>query len=148
MTRGHRSQRMALALALVLASCSGSSAPFEPGKWDHSLELSAGQGSLVGGGGSQCADKAEAGDLPTEILSNSPFGSCSTSSASYDNGKLSAKAICDGKAPATTMAASKVSVDGTYTTTSLEARLTAELEGDTPVRQLSGKLSARRNGDC
>lgn len=137
-----------LAPALLLAACSQESAPFQPGQWEYQLALSAGQEPDVAGSGGQCADPAEADDLPTQILSNSPFGNCSTSSASYRDGKLSIVASCDGKAPATTMAPGKVSLEGSYTATSIDARLSAELDSDGPVKQLSGKLSARRTGDC
>lgn len=139
---------MISALALLLGGCSGESTPFQAGEWKFDIDMSAeGQRTFWGGGG-QCVDQKQATNLPAAILSQTALGQCTSSGSKFTGGKLGVSAACDGKAAATVMPASKVSLQGSYTPTSFEGRVSAELQGDAPVKTMSGTLSARRMGDC
>lgn len=139
---------MISALALLLAGCSGDSAPFQPGEWKFDIDMSAeGQRTFWGGGG-QCVDRKQATNLPAAILSQTALGQCASSGSKFVGGQFEVGAACDGKAAATVMPASKVFLQGTYTSSSFEGRLSAQLQGDAPVKTMSGSLSARRIGDC
>lgn len=135
-------------LALLLAGCSGESPPFQAGEWKFDIDISAeGQRTFWGGGG-QCVNQTEAENLTAAILSQTALGQCTSSDSKFAGGKFEVNAACDGKAAATVMPASRVSLRGSYTPTSFEARVSAQLQGGAPVKTMSGSLSARRMGDC
>lgn len=139
---------MMSALALLLGGCSGDSTPFQPGEWKFDIEMAAdGQRTFWGGGG-RCVDQEQATNLPAAILSQTALGQCSSSGSKFSSGKLEVSAACDGKAAATVMPASTVSLQGSYTPTRFQGRVSAQLQGDAPVKTMSGTLSARRVGDC
>jgi hypothetical protein len=146
---GERNMRYAIwALGLLLAGCSSERASFRAGQWEFSIEASAAGQRVFWGGGGQCVKAMDASELPVTILSGTAFGHCTSTSASFAGGRLSMSATCDGKSAATTMSASKVSLQGTSTESSFESTLSARLEGDSPVKEMSGKLSAHRTGEC
>jgi hypothetical protein len=133
---------------LVLAGCSGERAPFQPGQWEFKIETAAEGQRVFWGGGGQCVDRKEAANLPAVILGNTAFGQCTESRSRFAGGKFEVSAACDGKSAATTMPASKVSLQGSSSETTFEAKLSARLEGETPATEISGELSAHRTGDC
>lgn len=141
-------RHIALALTLLLAGCSRQPTPFQAGQWEFDVKTTADGKPAFWGGGGQCISEAEAADLPANILSNTSFGQCTSSSANLSGGKLEISASCDGKTATTTMPASKVTLNASYTPTSFEGRVSAQLKGDTPVQNMSGTLSARRTGEC
>lgn len=136
-----------IALVLLLAGCSAEP-QFQAGRWSYDIETTAEGQRVFWGSGEQCVGQADTADLPAKILGGTAFGNCTTSSSSLKSGKLQISAACDGKSMATTMPESKVSLDGNYAPTNFKASLSARLEADAPVKEMTGTLSARRTGDC
>ena len=95
----------------------------------------------------QCFTEAQARSFIDDIGQGPP--NCRVSNKTYANGVMRTQINCP--APAPNMAAIEVSVDGTFTNTTFNARITEQGPNPTgsgePMRR-SARLLGRRTGDC
>lgn len=132
----------------AVAACSADM-PVQPGYWETETRMSAGQMELWRSTLSNCMFDHEAADPGVAILTGTPLGPCETSESRYEGGQILARGTCVSIGrPEWPSVSTRVKLEGRYTTTSMEGRITAEPIGEPWGAPLTGTMSARRTGDC
>lgn len=141
-------KRLPLAALLLAAAC-GQSGGVQKGMWSSEVALSAGQTHLWSTKVERCIDPAS-GDPVTEMLSTTPLGPCAAVETSIQGSNLSLLAQCMGHTDPVMggMQSTRVHLSGSQSATAIDASFDAELEMEPGRPKLTGKLTARRTGDC
>lgn len=148
--------RFITALAMLgLMSCGSQSGVIQPGMWETTVTMAAGNAELWRSAGERCIYEEEAGNPGTGFLRVGPLNHCTVSRSQFGDGRFVVEASCperqsiQASVPMTPeWLASRISVQGTYTRTSMEGALEAELEDTLDPMHFNGRLTARRTGDC
>jgi hypothetical protein len=132
----------------AVAACSADM-PVQPGYWETETRISAGQTELWRSTVSNCMFEHEAADPGVAVLTGTPLGQCETGESRYEGGQLLARGTCVSVGrPMQASLSTRVTLEGRYTATSMEGRITAEPIGEPGGAPLTGTMSARRTGDC
>lgn len=140
-------QRKILLPMLLLGACQQSDG-FEAGMWATDVSIAAGGRELWSSKVERCIDPAS-GDPVLGILSATPLGPC-TADPNYPGGTGTTVANCMGR-PGSMMGTTpptRVLVTGSRTATAIDGTIEAELIMEPQSAKLTGKLTARRTGDC
>jgi len=156
-----------LAPAVLLFACSGSSTSLQPGQWEFVSRMTeievpgvpeamAAQmrAAMVNQAQTQsrCITPAEAAN-PTSGMMN-PGGNaqgCTFSEQVFDGGRIQVAGTCPAPGGQGSV---RTSLNGTYTPTTMETRLEAEVQspggppGTPQTVRMTGTMNARRTGDC
>jgi hypothetical protein len=133
---------------ILLAAC-GSQPEFSQGMWTMEVSLAAAEGELWSSKTERCIDPA-AGDPVTGMLSMTPLGACQAGQSESSGDRLYVTANCMGRPDAMMggMPQTRISVGGSRSAISIDAVIEAELAMEPQSPKLTGKLVARRIGDC
>ena len=132
----------------TVAACS-SEMPVQPGYWETETRMSAGQMELWRSALSNCMFDDQAANPGVAILAGTPLGPCETSESRYEGGQILARGTCVSIGrPEWPSVSTRVTLEGRYTATSMEGRITAEPIGDSGRVPLTGTMTARRTRDC
>lgn len=155
--------RWAPALAL-LAACSGSAVSLQPGQWETTIRFTAidvpgaPEAQLTAARQlmtqpnvhSGCITPEETANPASTLLSpDSVSGSCQFSENTFSGGIIRVRGTCQPPDGTST----QMEMDGTYTATAIETRLTSRITAPPgvsgpPSMTLTGTLTGRRTGDC
>ena len=133
---------------MLLAAC-GSQPEFTHGMWTTEVNLAAAEGELWSSKTERCIDP-EAGDPVTGMLSMTPLGPCQAAQSESSGDQLHVTANCMGRPDAMMggMPQTRISMKGSRSATSIDAVIEAESAMEPQSPKLTGKLVARRTGDC
>ena len=157
---------IAAAPALLLAACGGGgdSVALQPGQWETSVQFSSieipgapeaavaqmKQAMSRPQTRSECITPEQAAN-PTGNMVNAGGGNCQFSESTFEGGTIRMRGTCQQPGAGT----ATMSMDGSYTATTMEAQITSEVQapegapagGPQSVR-MSGTFTSRRTGDC
>lgn len=141
-------RRATLAAGCLLAAC-GQSVQISTGMWTSEVTLSTGHTQLWSSKVERCIGPA-AGDPVIGILSTTPLGPCTAVETPAQGANLSLIAQCLGRSGPLSggMQPTRIRLSGSKTATTINASIEAELEMEPGRPKLTGKLAARRKGDC
>ena len=169
-------QATAAAAALLLVACGGqggneqadakgggSAVALQPGQWETTIQFSEidvpGVDAAIANQMRQmmgqpqtnrdCMTPEDAANPARNIASGETGQNCEYSESTFSGGTIRVRGTCRPAAGGT----SQMSMEGSYTATSMQARITTEQQGGpgAPAGQsvrMSGNLSARRVGEC
>lgn len=147
---------------IVLGGCSGGSGvTMQPGEWDMTTEMTdievpgmppemqaqmraqlANQAQTR----STCITEEEAGEPMQSMFADSEMaGNCDFGDSSYEGGVIAINATCEGPDGQGT---AEMTIEGSYTATTLEADLSVSLSGGPMDAVMSGEMRGERTGDC
>ena len=147
------------ALALA-AACSGSPTTIQPGQWETTTQMTeveipgmpeamaAQMREQMGNQRStqtHCITPEEAANPAGRMVN--PGGDsqqCEFSESTFAGGVINVQGTC----PSPTGGSIATSLEGTYTETTMEGRIGAEVQGGPQNMRMSGTLTSRRIGDC
>ena len=144
-------RRHALLAMLACSGCSGGTAAIQQGEWQSMTALEGPSGATVRSS-SNCVRGDDAAN-PARILLAGAIGQCQIAESRFEGGNLSVRATCTGRDPlANPMNPSSVTLqvvlEGRYTETNVDARITAT-EGEGPdARRMTGTLTSNHKGAC
>ena len=147
----------AMALAMLgLTGCGGtSSGSIQPGMWDTTMSMAAGDAELWSATSERCIYEDEAADPGLGMFKVGPLNHCTVPKSQFAGGRFSVNASCPERQSlqadvpmSPEWLASRITVLGSYTRTTMEGTLEAELEDTLEPMKFNGKVSARRTGDC
>ena len=151
----------------LLAACSGGSDQIQPGMWETTSRMTeveipgmppavaeqmkaqmANQTQTQ----SQCITPEQAANPAGNMLNaGGDAQGCQFSDSTFSGGVIRVRGTCPGPAGAGT---ANMSWEGTYTATTMEGRITAEVQAPPGAQggpqniRMSGTLASRRTGDC
>lgn len=147
-------------LALI-AACSANNDALQPGQWETVTKM-----TTVDAPGlppaalaqmraqlanqvqtqSSCITPEQAAN-PAGTMLNTGGGTptCQFSDSTFAGGVISVRGTCPGPAGAGSI---RMSLTGTYTPTTMEGRISTEIQGGPQSMNMSGTLTSRRTGDC
>jgi hypothetical protein len=132
----------------AVAACSADM-PVQPGYWETETRMNAGQMELWRSTLSKCLFDDEAANPGVAILTGTPLGPCETGESRYEGGQILARGTCVSIGrPEWPSVSTRVTLEGRYTTSGMEGRITAEPIGDSDRVPMTGTMTARRTGDC
>ena len=160
--------RWAPSLALLATACSGGgSDQIQPGMWETTSRMTdvqvpgmpAAQAAQMKAAmanqaqtQSQCITPEQAANPAGNMLNQGGDAQgCQFSDSTFAGGRINVRGTCPGPAGAGT---ATMSWEGTYTKTTMEGRITAEVQapagaqGGPQTIRMSGTLASRRTGDC
>ncbi len=150
---------LAPSLALI-AACSGGADSLQPGQWEMTTRMTdvtvpgmapamAAQMKAAVTNQPQtqtrCITPAEAANPAGGMMSPSgnPQG-CTFTSQTFSGGAINVAGSCPGPGGGTV----QTSLEGTYTATTMDTRISANVEGGPQPMRMSGTMTGRRTGDC
>jgi hypothetical protein len=143
------------AAMLALAGCGGPSGPIQPGMWETTMTMAAGNSELWSSTIGRCIYDEEAANPGSGFFKGGQLRDCQTTQSSFSGGEFSVEATCperqsvQANVPMTPdWLASKVAIKGKYTSTAISGTLSAELLDTLEPMHFTGTLNARRTGDC
>ena len=139
---------VAIASVIALAGCEESGA-LKPGMWTTEVSMAAKAGELWSSKVERCIDPG-GGDAVIGMLSGTPLGPCQATESGTSGGGLPLSAHCMGR-PGSMMGSmpqTRVRLNGTQSATAIDGTIDAELVMEPQSPKLTGKLIARRTGDC
>lgn len=133
----------------ILAGCQNQK-PFESGKWTTEVTMAAGKSQLWSSMIERCMEFAAGDDPVAGILSATPLGQCQQIDGQYEGQRVSVRMHCMGRPGSVIggMPEARVHVQGRHSATTIDGDLAAELVHEKSPGSLTGKLTARRTGDC
>ena len=138
---------VAIAPAIALGGCQESGG-LKPGMWTTEVSMSAKAGELWSSKVERCIDPG-GGDAVIGMLTTTPLGPCQAIDGASGGG-LPLTAQCMGR-PLSMMGSmpqTRVRLSGTQSATAIDGTIDAELVMEPQSPKLTGKLIARRTGDC
>lgn len=141
--------RAVIGAALLLGACHDQQ-QFEPGKWATEVTMAAGKSQLWSSKVERCMDFAAGDDPVAGILGTSPLGQCQLVEGTYEGKDALVQVHCIGRPGSVIggMPEARVSLQGRHSPASIEGNLVVEPVHEKSPGSLTGKLSARRLGDC
>jgi hypothetical protein len=143
------------AAMLALTGCGGSSGPIEPGMWETTMTMAAGNTELWSSTIGRCIYEEEAANPGSGFFKAGQLQNCQTTQSVFSKGDFSVVANCPERQSMQASVpmspewmASKVAIKGKYTATTMDGTLSAELLDTLEPMRFNGTLSARRTGDC
>jgi hypothetical protein len=117
--------------------------------WTTEVSMAAKAGELWSSKVERCIDPA-GGDAVIGMLTTTPLGPCQAIESGASGGGLPLTAHCMGR-PGSMMGAmpqTRVRLHGAQSATAIDGTIDAELVMEPQGPKLTGKLTARRTGDC
>lgn len=135
--------------ALLIGACQDRQ-QFESGMWATEVTMSAGKAQLWSSKVERCIEFVSGDDPVAGILSTTPLGQCQLVEGQYEGQTASVRTHCLGRPGAMigVMPETRVQLEGRHSPRSIDGALAAELVHEKSPGSLTGKLSARRTGDC
>ena len=132
-----------LCLVVTFGACSSES--IQPGNWETKSEL-AGATRTV----SRCIEASEAADPVEPLVRTAMWAQCQLTDSRFSGGVISAQANCTGFTQDVVPRSinTSVSLEGSYTATSIDARISATDTSDAGATPTTGTVNSRRLGDC
>jgi hypothetical protein len=150
----------------LIAACSGSAVSLQPGQWETTIRMTSvempgapeamvaqmRQAASAPQTSSECMTPEEAANPASKMMN--PGGganSCQFTESTFAGGAIRVRGTCSPPGAGR----QQMSMEGSYTSTTMEARITAEMQappganptGPQSVR-VSGTMTGRRTGDC
>jgi hypothetical protein len=123
--------------------------------WETNMTMAAGDAELWSSSSQRCIFEDEAANPGTGLFKVGQLNHCAVTKSEFVSGRFTVEAACPERQSMMASVpmspewlASKIAVRGTYTRTSMSGTLDAKLEDTLEPMRFSGKLTARRTGDC
>lgn len=151
-----------IALPLMLSMLSACGGPpggsdgIRPGMWNSKLSIRDAQGEIWAAEVDRCIYTADAAEFALSALRTSQLRECSAGTTRAASGKLAIETSCPGQGQTLQASvpmipgsmAAKINLRGSYTPTTVDGELVAQLEDTLEPMRFNGTLSARRTGNC
>lgn len=147
------------ALALI-AACSGASTSIQPGQWETttrmtSIDMPGAPPAMLAQVRAQLANQAQtqsscitpeqaANPAGSMLNTGSGASACQFTDSTFAGGVIRVNGSCPGPAGASM----RMSLVGSYTATTMEGRISSDIQGGPQSMRMSGTLTSRRTGDC
>jgi hypothetical protein len=144
-----------IAIAVLPGGCGQETGVVRQGMWETTVTMAAGKSELWRSTAARCMYDEEAANPGSGLIKVGQLNHCATSQSDFSGGKFVVRATCperqsmQASVPMTPdWLASRVELSGNYTPTSIDGRISAELEDTIEPMKFSGEVHARRTGDC
>jgi hypothetical protein len=144
---------------VVAAACSGQPSTLQPGNWEMTTKITSVELPGVAGPAAQQMQRAMANRTDTQTVcitpqqAANPMGGmmsgqgqegCQISDQTFAGGVMRASATCPGPGGGQM----RMSWEGTYTATTMQANLRTETTGGPQNMRMAATMNSRRTGDC
>lgn len=144
----------------IIVACSGGGASLQPGQWEMTtkmtdIEIPGAPPAMAAQmkqamtaqaqTQSRCITAAEAANPAGNLAS--PSGNaqgCTFSKQTFSGGSIDVAGSCPGPAGGTM----ETTLAGAYSATTMDTRITANIQGGPQPMRMSGTMTGRRTGDC
>lgn len=144
----------------IIVACSGGGVSLQPGQWEMTtkmtdIEIPGAPPAMAAQmkqamtaqaqTQSRCITAAEAANPAGNMAS--PSGNaqgCTFSKQTFSGGSIDVAGSCPGPAGGTM----ETSLSGSYTATTMDTRISANIQGGPQPMRMSGTMTGRRTGDC
>ena len=148
-------RQIVAATLLALAGCGGQSGAIQPGMWETTMTMKAGNAELWSSTIGRCIYEEEAANPGSGFFKAGQLHDCQTTKSVFFDADFSVEATCPERpsiqadVPMTPdWLASKIAISGKYTRTTMDGTLSAELLDTLEPMRFNGRLTAQRKGDC